>query len=115
MLKICRKRFCKNFNKSQWQDTNIARELVSKVVPADCKVVPVQFLQIETSVCSDEPTLARPYPGPTPPELPESARSCTELPGFMAPCGHLHVALKWRRKAFYGHLEEFCGISQGIL
>ena len=86
VLKIYKERFCQNFNKSQWQDTNIARECVSNFVPADCKVVPAQFLQLETSVCSDEPFLTLPHPGPTPPDWPRSARICWDLLGFAGIC-----------------------------
>ena len=50
-LKLCSVVLCQIFNKSQSQDTSLARERGSKVVSADCKVVPAQFLQLETSVC----------------------------------------------------------------
>ena len=45
-----------------------------------------QFLQLETGVCSDEPFLTLPHPGPTPPEWPRSARIYWDLLGFARIC-----------------------------
>ena len=95
ILKICRAIFCNILNKSQWLDTSIARERVSKVVSADCKIVSAQFLQLETGVCSDEPFLTLPHPGPTPPDSLGFAGSCLGLQGFTGICSDLLGHFYW--------------------